>query len=197
MSDDLVDCVVMDNGSGFTKVGYSGEDSPRSIFTTLVGTKMTTVEDESSEFPESSASAASPTASSESRGYEPGHDYIIGDEVQKLRDTEHKYAERAKIAKEKGEPIAPLSERLLSVARPVQFGEIKTWDEIEEIWAHSFANELKIDSASFPVSLCIHFILYFIVFRFEPVNTYTLKMFTNTGIVAFVALFRFYLRTSL
>ena len=157
-SDDLVDCVVMDNGSGFTKVGYSGEDSPRALFATVVGTKMTTVEDESGELPEAAA-AASPTAkSAEARGYEPGQDYIIGDQVQKLRDAEHKYAERAKMAKENGTPVAPLSERLLSVARPVQFGEIKTWDEIEEIWAHSFTNELKIDSASFPVSKWICFI---------------------------------------
>lgn len=151
-SDDLVDCVVVDNGSGFTKVGYSGEDSPRSYFATVVGTKMTTVDDESGDFA-AAAAPASDSTGGDASGHIAGHNFIIGDEVQKLRDAEHKYGERVKMAKEKGTPVQPLRERLLSVARPVQFGEIKNWDEIEEIWQHSFRNELKIDPASFPVLL--------------------------------------------
>ena len=159
-SDDLVDCVVVDNGSGFTKVGYSGEDSPRSYFATVVGTKMTTVDDESGDFA-AAAAPASDSTGGDASGHIAGHNFIIGDEVQKLRDAEHKYGERVKMAKEKGTPVQPLRERLLSVARPVQFGEIKNWDEIEEIWKHSFRNELKIDPASFPVSESTYDVVHF------------------------------------
>ena len=30
--------IVFDNGSGYTKIGYSGEEHPRNIFPTIIGT---------------------------------------------------------------------------------------------------------------------------------------------------------------
>ena len=32
------ECLVIDNGSGMIKAGFSGEDAPRSVFATVVGT---------------------------------------------------------------------------------------------------------------------------------------------------------------
>lgn len=35
--DDLIPAVVIDNGSGFCKVGISGDDAPRATISTVVG----------------------------------------------------------------------------------------------------------------------------------------------------------------
>lgn len=42
---DESETVVIDLGSGFIKAGYSGEDLPRVVIPTVIGEKMTQVED--------------------------------------------------------------------------------------------------------------------------------------------------------
>eukprot|EP01083_Nonionella_stella_P077289 210965_1 len=37
MADEDVQAVVIDNGSGFMKAGFAGEDAPRTVFPTIVG----------------------------------------------------------------------------------------------------------------------------------------------------------------
>lgn len=39
--DELIPAVVIDNGSGFCKVGISGDDAPRATISTVVGRYFT------------------------------------------------------------------------------------------------------------------------------------------------------------
>jgi actin beta/gamma 1 len=37
MSEDEVPAIVLDNGSGICKAGFSGDDTPRAVFSSVVG----------------------------------------------------------------------------------------------------------------------------------------------------------------
>ena len=61
------ECLVIDNGSGMIKAGFSGEDAPRSVFATVVGTPT------------------DPENYQRARGVE-GRDTFVGNEAQQQRE---------------------------------------------------------------------------------------------------------------
>jgi actin-related protein len=72
MSDES-EAIVLDNGSGFFKAGYAGEDTPRTLFPTCTGKVKN---------PEWFAAQAAPTMKADLRDRET----FVGNECQQYRD---------------------------------------------------------------------------------------------------------------
>jgi len=98
--------VVLDNGSGMMKAGFSGDDAPRSVFPSIVG---------------------KPRHHAAMLGMGAKETYI-GDEAQAKRG-------------------------ILSLQYPVEHGIVTNWDAMEQIWHHTFYNELRADPEEHPVLL--------------------------------------------
>ena len=99
-----VAAVVVDNGSGWLKAGFAGNDAPNAVFPDVVG--------------------------------RPKHDGVmvgmdqkaayVGNEAQSKRGT-------------------------LDLAYPVEHGIVINWDDMEQVWHHTFYNELRVAPEEHPV----------------------------------------------
>eukprot|EP00923_Selenidium_pygospionis_P051063 GHVN01088628.1.p1 GENE.GHVN01088628.1~~GHVN01088628.1.p1 ORF type:complete len:379 (+),score=26.12 GHVN01088628.1:3-1139(+) len=98
--------VVIDNGSGMCKAGFAGEDAPRAVFPSIVGTmKGDQVMVGMSE-----------------------KDTYIGDEAQAKRGV-------------------------LRLEYPIEHGIVNDWTKMEQIWHHTYYNELRIAPEEQPLLL--------------------------------------------
>ncbi|CAD5126846.1 DgyrCDS14876 [Dimorphilus gyrociliatus] len=93
MCDDNAAAVVVDNGSGFIKAGFSGDKEPMTIFPTIVGKSKSVMKDQKH--------------------------YYYGDEAQSMR-------------------------KKLGIRYPIEKGIVRNWDDMEQIWQHTFYNELHV-----------------------------------------------------
>jgi len=130
---DELEVIVIDNGSGSIKAGYSGEDAPRSIFPSIVGT----VEDREAYRGQGESRLARVTRAAAcvvTRECEYAtadiKDCYVGSEAQDHRE-------------------------LLSINWAIKRGMIEDWDAMEQLWEYTFSNELHVspDTAGMPVLL--------------------------------------------
>ena len=89
--------IIIDNGSGYCKAGFSGEEGPRAVFPAIVG-----------------------------RPKNPGimvgaekKDYFVGLQAEEKRG-------------------------ILHLSYPIEHGIVTDWNDMEKIWDHTFANELRV-----------------------------------------------------
>jgi len=98
--------LVIDNGSGMVKAGFSGDDAPRAVFPSIVGRPK---------FDQLMVGMAH-------------KDAYVGDEAQSKKGV-------------------------MKLGYPIAHGIVTSWDDMEKIWHHTFANELRVDSEEHAVML--------------------------------------------
>ncbi|XP_077377926.1 actin, nonmuscle-like isoform X3 [Festucalex cinctus] len=106
--------VVFDNGSGTSKVGFAGDDIPRSVFPNIVGYPKVSVGWAGGQMEEGRKSGVSVGGP---QGMTMGMSTFVGAEAQTKRGV-------------------------LNLKYPIEHGIINNWDDMEKIWHHSFYNEL-------------------------------------------------------
>lgn len=100
-----VTIVIFDNGSLNTRVGVAGEENPRYLFPTIVGTAK-----------------KGPLSATRERSQR----HFIGDEAYSTRGT-------------------------LNITYPIKDRVIMNWEDMEQIWRHSYYQVLKIDPSTHPL----------------------------------------------
>jgi actin-related protein len=100
-----VDALVIDNGSGWFKAGFAGDEAPRTVFPSLYGRRLNTTV---------------------MNGLE--KDFYVGEEAQIKRGC-------------------------LNLRFPIQNGIITDFNDVEEIWKHTFYNELHVAPEEHPLLL--------------------------------------------
>lgn len=105
--------VVMDNGTGLTKLGFAGNDSPSYVFPTAISTSTSTTS--------RTTKGASTSASflSTKRGLE-DLDFFIGDEA-----------------------LSAATGPNYSLSYPIRHGQIENWDHMERFWENSIFKYLR------------------------------------------------------
>jgi actin-related protein len=88
--------IIIDNGSGLIKAGFSGDDHPSAIFPTIIGRRRR-------------AAAISET----------------GEKVQYIGKQ------------------ALTNKDILTIHYPIEHGIVTNWDDMENIWHHTFSKELQ------------------------------------------------------
>jgi actin-related protein len=104
MENMMENAVIIDNGSGFIKAGFAGDDTPGVVFPSVVGKRINPVST--------------------------GQNTYVGDQAQSMS-----------------------RQGILTISHPLENGIVTNWDDMEEIWSHTFHNELRIDPAAQPVML--------------------------------------------
>ena len=89
--------IIIDNGSGYTKAGLSGEDAPRSVFPCIVGRPKV-------------------------------ESIMVGSEKKEVYIGEDAQAKRG----------------ILVLKYPIEHGIVENWDDMEQIWNHTFFTELRV-----------------------------------------------------
>ena len=100
--------LVLDNGTGFTKNGFAGEDQPRSVFPTIIG------------YPKH------PVVMPDVEGWI--REFYIGEEAMNLRG-------------------------ILKLVYPVEHGQVKDWEAMENIWHYTFFNDMRVNPNEHPIML--------------------------------------------
>ncbi|XP_047447561.1 actin-like [Mugil cephalus] len=98
---DEIASIVVDNGSGVMKAGFTGDDAPRSVFSSVIG-------------------------HSKYQGFMVENNSFMGDKAQNNRG-------------------------ILSLEYPISRGIVTDWDKMEEIWRHTFYDELRVHPEEHPV----------------------------------------------
>jgi hypothetical protein len=133
LSFDENSCIVLDNGSGLVKVGFSGEDLPRffvvkeneswsyywycfhrCVFPSLVGHPIFT-----NVMPNMGL-----------------RDVYVGDEAQVLFFWWCLWKLNCSAQAKRG---------ILTLKYPIEHGIVTNWKDMENIWRHTFMNELRVD----------------------------------------------------
>ncbi|KAK4429738.1 Actin-related protein 3 [Sesamum alatum] len=110
--------VVIDNGTGYTKMGFAGNSEPCFIVPTVV-----TANESSISQPRTSAIKTSKLLAQHSAGVMADLDFSIGDEA---------------LSRSKSSSIANLT-------YPIRHGQVDDWDAMERFWQQSIFNYLRCD----------------------------------------------------
>jgi actin-related protein 3 len=106
--------VVMDNGTGLTKLGFAGNDSPSFVFPTAIATSSA-----SAKSTKSSSSSGKTSFLSSKRGLE-DLDFFIGDEALSAANGPN-----------------------YNLSYPIKHGQIEDWDHMERFWENSIFKYLR------------------------------------------------------
>ena len=98
--------LVIDNGSGMCKAGFSGEDAPRAVFPSIVGR----------------GKYGNVMLGGSSK------EVYVGDEAEAKRG-------------------------ILQLKYPIEHGIVTNWEDMNQIWHHTFYNELRVGPEENPVML--------------------------------------------
>lgn len=108
--------VIMDNGTGLTKLGFAGNDAPSFVFPTAISTRSATgAKAKSGGF----GSSANSSSLINKRGME-DLDFFIGDEA-----------------------LAAANGPNYSLHYPIKHGQIENWDHMERFWENSIFKYLR------------------------------------------------------
>jgi actin-related protein 3 len=116
MADSGAPAVVMDNGTGLTKLGFAGNDSPSFIFPTVIATRSSSGGKTTQKF---SASGSSGGNLAQKRGTE-DLDFFIGDEA-----------------------LAASGGQGYDINYPIRHGQVENWDHMERFWENSIFKYLR------------------------------------------------------
>jgi len=125
-----VSAVVVDVGTCNTKAGYAGEDSPKAVFPTYVGTI-----------------------------YSKGQDNTVGSApkaVGEEGETEIKHANNNNnnnVQYYVGTSAIHFRRPLMEVENPLENGLVHRWDTMEQLWDHAFHTQLRLEPSEHPLLL--------------------------------------------
>ncbi|KAI9230768.1 MAG: actin family [Piptocephalis tieghemiana] len=117
--------IVMDNGTGYTKLGFAGNTEPQCIFPTVVATQSNSSSSSSHGIP-SSVTSTGPSSTTRfasssylhtKRGLE-DLDFYVGNEALSHAKS-------------------------YSINYPVRHGQVENWDHMERLWAQSIFKHLR------------------------------------------------------
>jgi len=116
--EDEIEAIVIDAGSGTVKAGFAGEDAPRSIFPSVVGT----VEDQEVFAKMNSTITAAPSSPTRIMGGNANavRDAFVGTEAQEKREY-------------------------LAMTSPIERGNVTDWDKMTQLWEYTFQHELHVN----------------------------------------------------
>lgn len=122
--------LVIDNGSGMVKAGFSGEDAPFCIFPSIIGRpkyKNTMRLDKIDKVDKTDKIDKVDKVDKADKGAV--HDiFYVGDEAQSKRG-------------------------ILKLNYPIEHGIVTDWDDMEKLWNYTFTTQLKVDPESHNVML--------------------------------------------
>ncbi|KAJ6798404.1 actin-related protein 4 isoform X2 [Iris pallida] len=129
---DEVSAIVIDLGSHTCKAGYAGEDAPKAVFPSVVGSI------EQPEAIEDIKSEKDPESISDSKN------------GVKLNDSDKTKAKRKLYV---GSQALGYRRDFMEVISPIKDGVVVDWDIVDNIWDHAFRERLLIDPKEHPMLL--------------------------------------------
>ncbi|KAH6571401.1 hypothetical protein BASA50_003766 [Batrachochytrium salamandrivorans] len=134
---DEVSALVFDIGSRLTKVGYAGEDTPKGVFSSFVGSVY-----------DGSSNAASVPMDMDVDMDHSQNDGSVKTDVP-LKQPE-KQAQKFLV----GDSSIYKWRENLHVKSPLVDGVVEDWDALEAIWDHAYTSVLRADPTEHPLMFC-------------------------------------------
>ncbi|KAM0832707.1 hypothetical protein ACQ4PT_064728 [Festuca glaucescens] len=126
---DEVSAIVIDVGSYSCKAGYAGDDTPKSVFTSLVGSIEQTGDTDEAKPEKEADSAPDPKNGSKPMDVDKAktkRKYFVGQELEFRRDH-------------------------MELIPPMKDGTVTDWDVVDNIWNHAFRRRLLINPEEHPM----------------------------------------------
>ena len=120
----------MNSGTGLVKCGFAGEEAPRAVFPCIVG--------------RAKQNAPIMAGMGNARSGTGEHIIFQTEKLEKLLV----YVSFKKLSTNFQVYVGDLAQQkrgILALEYPIVNGIIQNWDEMENIWHHSFYNELRVD----------------------------------------------------
>ncbi|KAL3230423.1 Actin-related protein 3 [Nakaseomyces bracarensis] len=133
--------IVMDNGTGLTKLGFAGNDSPSWVFPTAIAnaqpsnTKKTTVVNKSSAGDSSNSYFANSTSATSYNG--DMSSLLLSNNLAGKRGTEDLDFYIG------NEALAAAQSQSYSLSYPIRHGQVENWDHMERFWENSIFKYLR------------------------------------------------------
>lgn len=122
---DYMTPIVIDNGSGMSKVGFANETTPKAVFSTILGRPRYKVMSKLCIF-----SISSIFLLIFQNVFLNDRDFFIGDEAQSKR-------------------------AISTLKYPIKHGVVTDWDDMENIWKYTFYEKLNVDPREHPILLTV------------------------------------------
>ncbi|KAI8387572.1 Actins and actin-related proteins signature [Nakaseomyces glabratus] len=137
--------VVMDNGTGLTKLGFAGNDSPSWVFPTAIATAQASNTKKSTVVNKSSAGGADSSGSGYFGNSTSATSFNSGDMSSLLLSNN--------LAGKRGtedldfyignEALAAAQGQSYSLSYPIRHGQVENWDHMERFWENSIFKYLR------------------------------------------------------
>jgi len=125
---DEIGAIVLDLGTSYTKAGYAGEDTPKSVFPTDVGVLFQT-----------------------------GNETTVGERVKAIGEEvdvdQSSKKPSKKITYLVGSNAVSHRRDYMEIKNPMEGGLYKDFDMIEGIWSHTLSDQLRVEGNTTPILL--------------------------------------------
>lgn len=128
---DEINAVVVDVGTSTTKGGYSGEDSPKCVFPTVVGVTFSNGDEN--------------TVGEGTKA--------VGETTDMDIDANNSKTPSSKVLYHVGTNSLQFRREHMEIKYPMEKGLVTDWDGMEQIWHHTFQERLRIDPSTTPILL--------------------------------------------
>jgi len=149
---DEVGALVLDLGTQFSKAGYAGEDTPKAVFHTAVGSIYTDdlamdvdLTEHASGVGSSSigASAASAAAAASASPAAASASSASGAAQTTRGGNKQYFVGRAQLTRRDH----------MQITQPLEHGLVRDWDAVEAVWSYALRQHLRVDSREHPLML--------------------------------------------
>ena len=134
---------MLDLGTQFSKAGYAGEDTPKAVFHTSVGSIYSDDMSMDVDVTQHSEGAASTTLNASAAAAASSSSGSLAASTTRGGNNKQYFVGRSQLYRRDH----------MQISQPLQHGLVRDWDAVEAVWSYALWQHLKVDAREHPIML--------------------------------------------